>query len=132
MVSSSAENALRQILQEPKNEQDNPLLSKIYINKSLLINKLTPLNFKNIIDGGELPIKQNVDVKAKEDLLNLVSYRDNVGEFCWYVYTAIFVISIVQYNVVNLTCNKSQATLQSDLAAYNSNTGQTTTSGGTV
>jgi hypothetical protein len=80
---------------------------KICGNTSILINNITPSNFKEYTDTLK-PLMQdkykNYDNPIFVQLLELVVARDNIGEFMWYLYSAILVCSIVQYNVANMEC----------------------------
>jgi hypothetical protein len=82
---------------------------KMLGNVSILINQIVPSNFASYWDTMLTPlIKPTLsaeDVLAKkQELLNLVILRDNVGEACWYIYTAILLISIVGYKIANRPC----------------------------
>jgi hypothetical protein len=123
MVSKSAEEELMKLLPEEMAGDKNNIISKIYGNTSILINKMVPSNFNDF--AKLLKFKAGVDTKP---LQNLVAYRDNVGEFCWYMYAAVFVNSVVQYNIVNISCNKSADTLEADLAKYKQSSNAPTTS----
>jgi len=51
----------------------------------------------------------------KQQMLNLVIYRDNVGEAVWYIYTGLLLSTILKYNINNRGCVKSVAQIQSNL-----------------
>jgi len=80
---------------------------KMVGNISILINQIVPSNFmsywKTLIplmknpDAADLPEKQQA-------LLDIVVLRDNIGEACWYIYTAILLISIIGYKIANKAC----------------------------
>ena len=42
--------------------------------------------------------------EKQQALLDIVVLRDNIGEACWYIYTAILLISIIGYKIVNKSC----------------------------
>jgi hypothetical protein len=48
-------------------------------------------------EAADLPEKQQA-------LLDIVVLRDNIGEACWYIYTAILLISIIGYKIANKAC----------------------------
>ena len=54
----------------------------------------------------------------KQQLLDLVIYRDNVGEAFWYVYTAILVSSIVYYNLDTRGCVRDVNSIKADYDEY--------------
>ena len=59
---------------------------------------------------------QNTTIK--QQLLDLVVLKDNIGEAFWYVYTAILISSIVYYNLATRGCVKSVDQMKSDHEAY--------------
>jgi hypothetical protein len=58
------------------------------------------------------------DTSVKQELLDLVVLRDNVGEALWYIYTAILVSSIVYYNLATRGCVKDINAIKSDYDEY--------------
>jgi hypothetical protein len=105
--------SLNQVDQD-KLEQSAALIMKICGNKSLLINQINPENFMNVWNDMLMPLfKKSVVADAaglktkQEELLHLVTLKDNVGEACWYVYAGILVSSIVAYNLATRGCVKS-------------------------
>jgi hypothetical protein len=80
---------------------------KMVGNISILINQIVPSNFmsywKTLIPLMKNP--QAADLPEKQQaLLDIVVLRDNIGEACWYIYTAILLISIIGYKIVNKSC----------------------------
>jgi hypothetical protein len=80
---------------------------KMVGNISILINQIVPSNFmsywKTLIPLMKNP--QAADLAEKQQaLLDIVVLRDNIGEACWYIYTAILLISIIGYKIVNKAC----------------------------
>jgi hypothetical protein len=75
-------------------------LTKIYGNNSILINKMNISNFLSIWDNLKPLMKLGAyeDIELKQNLLDVVILKENIGEAFWYVYTAILVISIIYYN----------------------------------
>lgn len=159
IVSSRANDILTDLLDnDPKNVSTNnnthtivnptynDALLKIYGNKGILINQITPENFneymtmlkplmklKGLIgdkyyirkddsqgipgspfmnDNETLNITDKYDANGNisepaniiAKLYSIVVQRDNIGECSWYVYTALFVISIATYNIAKITC----------------------------
>jgi hypothetical protein len=108
-------------------------IMKICGNKSILINQMFPDNFINIWDklkplmkpgmynagfGIDPKTGQSGVIPRKQQLLDLVIYRDNVGEVFWYVYTAILVSSIVYYNLETRGCVRDVNSIKADYDAY--------------
>jgi len=51
----------------------------------------------------------------KQQMLDLVVYRDNIGEAMWYIYTGLLLSTILKYNINNRGCVKSVSQIQSNL-----------------
>lgn len=95
-------------------------IMKIVGNRSILINKMNPDNFISIWDVLKplmTPGSYNNET-IKQELLNLVVLKDNIGEAFWYVYTAILISSIVYYNLATRGCIKSVDQIKSDHDKY--------------
>jgi len=84
---------------------------KLCGNKSVLINQMSPDNFLSMWDvmkplmkdGGNIP-----DIQQKQqELLGLVVLKDNIGEGLWYLYTAVFLSSIISFNLATRGCKKT-------------------------
>ena len=54
----------------------------------------------------------------KTELLKLVVLRENVGEFMWYLYTGILVISIIQYYILSRGCFSDAATMEKNYQKF--------------
>lgn len=80
---------------------------KMVGNISILINQIVPSNFMSYWKT-LIPLMKNpeaADIAQKQQaLLDIVVLRDNIGEACWYIYTAILLISIIGYKIVNKAC----------------------------
>ena len=90
---------------------------KLCGNMSILINQIVPSNFMEYWSMLTPLMKQqyqNGATELKQQLLDTVVRRDNIGEALWYVYSAILLISITQYSIVSRPCDKDLATMQSD------------------
>lgn len=102
---------------------------KICGNTGILINQITPDNFiaymkmlqplmkdeygKVVAALKDDPNDDNFKIdEAKFDnpanifnqLYNDVETRDNIGEFSWYIYSGLFIISLVSYNLAMISC----------------------------
>ena len=82
---------------------------KMVGNVSILINEIVPENFASYWETLEPLVKPNLSpadiLDKKEQLLDIVVLRDNIGEACWYIYTAVLLISIVGYKVATKKCD---------------------------
>jgi hypothetical protein len=138
-VAKSANNLLAEILKDTnidniiQNEKDPnqkmeyesaaEAIMKIYGNKSILINQMFPDNFISIWDKLKPLMKPGMyetggPENKKQQLLDLVVQRDNIGEALWYIYTAILVGSIVYYNLATRGCVKDVNSIKSDYDEY--------------
>jgi hypothetical protein len=111
---------------------------KLCGNTSIMINQIVPDNFEDywgILTPLMKPKYSNLasedTIKIKSDLLNVVVMRDNIGEAMWYFYTAILLISVVQYNLSVRGCVMDPAAMaenhqkfveEEDLALKNEST----------
>lgn len=100
---------------------------KLCGNMSILINQIVPGNFIKYWDTLTPLMKPQYQdpnsgetLSIKQKLLDLVSTRDNIGEATWYIYTAILLISIVQFKLVTRGCNQTADTLMANYAQYDS------------
>ena len=137
VVSGSANDLLSRILidtdvniaiekeQNPGKKNDLMLaaeaIMKICGNKSILINQIYPDNFESIWNVLKPLLKSPetfTDIKVKQELLDIVVLRDNVGESLWYIYTAILVSSIVYYNLATRGCVKDVKTIKANYDEY--------------
>ena len=98
--------------QKAKLQKSAEAIIKLCGNTSIMINQIVPENFKDYwsilipLMKDEYQQNQNsADLKTlQENLLGLVITRDNIGEALWYFYTAILLISVVQYNLTKRGC----------------------------
>jgi hypothetical protein len=85
---------------------------KMVGNVSIMINQIVPSNFLQywqmllpLMKDKYQSSPDSVETGAKEQaLLDLVVMRDNIGEACWYIYTSILLISIIQYRIATKKC----------------------------
>jgi hypothetical protein len=93
---------------------------KICGNKSILINEMNPNNFLQMWETLKpLMITGSYNnMEIKQQLLDLVILKDNIGEAFWYLYTSILISSIVYYNLATRGCIKSVEQIKSDHDDY--------------
>jgi len=88
---------------------------KLCGNASIMINQIVPENFsqywailqplmKEDYQPNSRTYNKEAEESLKTQLLSVVVMRDNIGEALWYFYTAILLISIVQYNLSTRGC----------------------------
>lgn len=91
----------------------------ILYNTGILVNQLNLSNFECIWQELKTKLKPGTDVsEGKTKLLELVAQKELIGEAVWYVYTAIFVSSIVSYNLASRGCVKDVATMKKERDDY--------------
>ena len=95
---------------------------KLCGNMSILINQIVPGNFSeywSMLTPLMKPEYQRSEpFDLKQQLLDTVILRDNIGEAMWYVYTAVLLISITQYNIMKRGCVGDLATMQANHDTY--------------
>jgi hypothetical protein len=98
-------------------------IMKICTDKSILINKINPVNFMLIWDQLQPLMKSTLDEATKADYKNklwdLVVLKDNIGEGIWYIYCGILISSITFLSLSTRGCSKSLASINADQEAYN-------------
>lgn len=88
---------------------------KLCGNASIMINQIVPENFtqywsilqplmKEEYQSSSSTYNKDAEESLKTQLLGVVVMRDNIGEALWYFYTAVLLISIVQYNLSSRAC----------------------------
>jgi hypothetical protein len=99
-----------------------PLLkdSNILSENKLFKDKQQSINDANekLPENEKLPSLTNATDFYRDELLKLVISRDNVGEFMWYLYTGILVISIIQYYILSRGCLSDAATMEKNYQAF--------------
>ncbi len=97
---------------------------KICGNTSILINQMVPDNFNdywNILTPLMKPQYQTDSVETagiRGQLFDLVVTRDNVGEFMWYLYTGLLLISIVQLKITTRGCSSNPKTMEANYQKF--------------
>jgi hypothetical protein len=94
---------------------------KLCGNMSILINQIVPSNFVEYWSMLVPLMKDQYQAGApelKQQLLDSVVMKDNIGEAMWYIYTAILLISITQYNIMKRGCTGDLATMQASHENY--------------
>ena len=112
-------------------EDASDALVKLFGDKSILINQMVPENFQEYWsvlqplikpqyrDGTDGNKNDNTEEPSKkQQLLDLIVTRDNVGEGMWYIYTAVTLITIVQYYITSRGCKKDMQTMQDEYQTF--------------
>jgi len=92
---------------------------KLCGNMSILINQIVPENFMEywsmltpLMKDEYKVVGSTAAADLQKQLLDVVVLRDNIGEALWYIYTAILLTSIIQYNIVKRGCTKDLAAME--------------------
>ena len=121
-MDTSINDAMKNSDENTKQEMQSAaeLIMKMVGNKSVLINELNPDNFMKLWDILKPLMVGNYynDVIVKQELLDLVVLKENIGEGLWYLYTGILISSIVYYNLSSTGCMKDVATLKKEQEDY--------------
>ena len=97
---------------------------KLVGNTSILINQLTPENFMQMW-GMLIPVMKTenqdsaVNAPFKKQLLEDVVLRDNIGEFCWYLYTTILLMIMTKTMMLQQECVTTVAHVKENTDKYN-------------
>jgi hypothetical protein len=97
---------------------------KICGNASILINQMVPENFNDYWNTLKPLMKDKYQVDGPEtsgirnQLFDLVVTRDNVGEFMWYLYTGLLLISIVQLKITSRGCASNPKTMEANYQQF--------------
>ena len=127
LIDTSIADAMKNSNEINKNQmqQAAELIMKMVGNKSILINELNPNNFmtlwntlKPLMVEDYKNDSNEITKQIKQELLNLVVLKDNIGEGLWYIYTGILISSIVYYNLSSNGCVKDTATLKKEQEEY--------------
>ena len=95
------------------------LILKLCGDNSFLINELSPENYFQSWNMMKPLMKQGNDFEAeKQQLLNLILMKDNIGEMMWYIYTGVLVTSIISFNLATRSCIKSPEQLKASHDEY--------------
>lgn len=96
------------------------VMLKMFGNLSIMINQIVPSNFNeywNMLTPLMKP-EYKTDNLVKQQLLDIVSLRDKIGEACWYIYTGILLIFITQYKIKTTGCSANKESIKQSQANY--------------
>ena len=96
---------------------------KMFGNLSVMVNQIVPSNFNDYWKMITPLMKEKYQDETasqglKEQLLSIVSLRDNVGEAMWYTYTALLLIAITQYQIITRGCKDNLAGMKEKQLAF--------------
>ena len=103
------------IFADSKSRNQNPTLTRLYANKSPLINEITLEKFSKTIRK----IKQEgVTITDENKLFNMIYLKTTISEMIWYLLTGCFVISVSYNYIINSACTLSAAEMQKKTDEY--------------
>jgi hypothetical protein len=96
---------------------------KLVGNTSILINQITPENFIEMWNMLTPLMKKKYQTPGtadglKSDLLENVVLRDNIGEFCWYMYTVVLLMVVVSTMMMQQECVTTVSSAKERAAEY--------------
>ena len=117
--------------QKSKNEIEKAAdaIIKICGNSAVLINQMTPKNFQQFWEI-LTPLKKSQyrensssynsseTIEKRNQLFELVTTRDNIGEAMWYLYTGILVTSVVQLKISTRGCESNVKTMNANYQKF--------------
>jgi len=94
-------------------------IERIYGNKALIVNEITPDNFESFFSSMNELFKSEYQVKGsdkqitiKNKLKGLIILKDMVAEWLWYVLTGILTASVSTNYILSQNCNLSVKELE--------------------
>lgn len=94
-------------------------VERIYGNKALIVNEITPGNFESFFSSMNELFKSKYKVKGSDDQLRikkklkgLIILKDMVAEWLWYVLTGILTASVSTNYILSQNCNLSVKELE--------------------
>jgi hypothetical protein len=129
LVNRNINDSLENMDREKKREYEDvsDLILKICGNTGVLINQIVPGNFNQYWEMLQPLMKTRYKgsgstsfetLELKQQLKTLVATRDNVGEFIWYLYTGILVVSLVQLKLSTKKCSTDLKTMESNYQTF--------------
>ena len=93
---------------------------KICGDKTIIFNQMNPENFLNIWSVLKPLIKPDLvnDIATQQELLKVVTLKDDIGQAVLYIYSALLVSSIVGPNLASKGCVKDAAQIKQEREAY--------------
>jgi hypothetical protein len=124
-INNSINNDASVTTEEQKKELSSAAeaILKLCGDTGILINQISPDNFSEYwkllhpLMKPEYKDESNA-MSLKKELLELVLMRDSIGEFLWYFYTAMLLISIVQMKIATKGCSVDSATMEANRQKY--------------
>jgi hypothetical protein len=97
------------------------LINKICSDKSILINEITPLNFKPFLErmsSDGLLVKGYDTIPAYKTLWTYVGLKNNISDYLWYMLTGALVITTTYNALLDIKCSISVKDKQKAAAEF--------------
>jgi hypothetical protein len=103
-----------------------PLMKKEYQDSKPMMNTIQqPMNINNqptaplnMSGGNTTTNATSNNQNLKQQLLDLIITRDNIGEAMWFIYTGVLLTSFVQLTIATKGCNSSPETMEKNYQTY--------------
>ena len=93
----------------------SPTLTKLYADKSHLINEITLEKFSKTI---RIIKQEGVTITNEDKLFDMIYLKTTISEMIWYLLTGCFVISVSYNYIINSACTLSAAEMQKKTDEY--------------
>ena len=127
-IAKKADKILSQILVKAEDEknlskQNAVILSEVIGQYSLMINQMVPSNYEKMwVSLKDIADPADYNDTNKQNLLNLIVIRDNIGEMCWLIWAGILCISGISVYISSYPCELTPQQVQANTDAYNEQT----------
>jgi hypothetical protein len=111
-------NQFNSLLKSPKSAgKAGPLITKIYSDKSLLINEMDATNYTTFMSRlSNIFVKNYTSLPAYRNLYALVVIKNTISEYIWYVLSGLLAISIGAHSISTLQCEYSPEEMQKTIS----------------
>lgn len=122
LINTNINNMISEVSGDKKDElrKTADAILKICGNNSILINQINMNNFTEMWNVLKPLMKDNIysNQTIKQQLLDLITKKENIGEFFWYLYTGILIITFINFELTSLGCVKDIEQIKQQYDAY--------------
>lgn len=105
------------LLKSTKGSGANALISKIYSDKSLIINEMTPNNYIDFMKTlSNIFVKKYNTLPEYKNLYSLVVIKTLISEYVWYMLAGLLAISVSSHALSKLQCEYSPEEMKKNIA----------------
>tara|TARA_B100000927_G_scaffold288832_1_gene284248 strand:+ start:5822 stop:6634 length:813 start_codon:yes stop_codon:yes gene_type:complete len=93
---------------------NDPLLSQIYTDKSMMINEMSPNNYHTFMEkiSGSILKPDYLNMPEYKKLENMVKIKNIVSEIIWFILAGILSLTVSKSILTNYKCNYDVKTMQ--------------------